>query len=770
LSGALYKTLHVSKRFIMATPFWHAMNVGGRAIAFVLDDPVGASTALKTVWGKGEFLLDPEERATLEARASQAGLLHANKFEVTNQQHRALKNQDGQSTWPTALRTLGGPVSHVYQDMLEGGFWKMVDDFQLAAFQLGEHKMRLSLPNEPEAEVSRLAAEYANNLAGMVNPLYMNKVYRQARNMIWFAPSYWATYARTLVSLPFSDRMSNFLAKYKGGDFVRFGAVPLKAVSQTGRRELARMQRSWLLTYLATSVAGADMMNVMLGGRHIWENDPGHQFDINVDHFAEWSKNLPGVGGLSPGGPITMPGGAVRHTYISSVPFFRQGADVMDALGLGHDWGLAHNFGDATWQQANAIQKTLMLGGSLLDGVRQQASNKLSGIPQAAYGMVTGEDLSARLGQGVQRKIQGPAGNLEALLALVPGGLTLERYFGHEATLSAKYPVGSPEYLAAQQEAAASAAQSIPAALIQQFTGFPSMYHVGPEQPPVDDSKMKSWYDQRNQLHDALSSASKQMFMGQVTPLGYERKRQQLLDRLIQLDSDTFGDSSAAAPLANARANLASQLGLDNLGLSDSEWYARYQNFQSGWDQILQTASPASRAAWWETEHSQWTDADYLVWEARELKNSVASAVDGQGGAHIRAYENQVASLQALPLTQAERTKIEQADPYYYAYRQIITAMSRSSALGAFINAFTSPYSETYIMPQGLTPDEQQQLQALAPGTASLITPETAAALAAQAKALAGQPDVATSGGEAAASPEFQKQMTELVQKAVQGG
>src|SRR5258706_13960164 len=98
---------------------------------------------------------------------------------------------------------------------------------------------------------------------------------------------------------------------------------------------------------------------------------------------------------------------------------------------------------------------------------------------------------------------------------------------------------------------------------------------------------MKNWYDQRNQLHDALQSSSKQMFMGQMTPLGYERKRQQLLDRLIQLDSDTFGKSSPAAPLANARAQLASQLGLDNLGLSDSDWYSRYQTFQSSWDQIL---------------------------------------------------------------------------------------------------------------------------------------------------------------------------------------
>lgn len=766
MSGALYKTVHVSKRFIMATPFWHAMNVGGRLVAFALEDPVGAKTALSTVWGKGEFLLSPEERAALETRASQAGLQHANKFEVTNQQHRALRNQDGQSTWPTALRTLTGPMGHAYQDMLEGGFWKMVDDFQLAAFQLGEHKLRIKLPNEPEAEISRLAAEYANNLAGMVNPLYMNKAYRHARNLIWFAPSYWATFTRTLVSLPFSDRLSGFLAKYHGGDFVRFGNVPLKAVSQAGRRELTRMQRSWVLTYLATSVVAADMMNVMLGGRHLWENDPGHMFDINVDNFGAWSHQLPVIGGISPGGPQTLPSGEIRHTYISAVPFFRQGADVMNALGLGHDWGLAHQFGDQAFQQANALQKIQMMAGASADGLRREAANKLSGVPQAIYGAATGEQLSPRLGQGVQRQVKGPIGNLDALLVLVPGGMTLERFFGSEASLADKYPVGSPQYIAAQKQALQGTAQAIPSALIQQFTGFPSMYHVGPEQPPVDDSKMKNWYDQRNTLHDALQNASKQMFAGQMTPLGYERKRQQLLDRLIQLDSDTFGPSSPAAPLANVRSQLASQLGLDNLGLSDSEWYARYQTFQASWDQLLQSASPTSRASWWEAEHSQWTDADYLVWEAQEMKKSIAAAVDGQGGNYIRAYENQIASLQSLPLTTAERLKIEQADPYYYTYRQVLTAMSRSSALGAFINAFTSPFSETYIMPQGLTPDEQQQMASLAPGTASLITPETATALAAQAKTLANQPDVAAAGGEATGDPGFNQQLQQATQDA----
>lgn len=760
VSGLLYKTVYGTKRLIMATPFWHAMNVGGRLVAFALDDPSGAATALATVWGRGEHLLDPEARAALEMKWSQAGLLHANRFEVTNLLHRRMRDNDAQPTWKHIVRTAAGPLPHFYQDMLEGGFWKMVDDMQLAGAQLAEHKLRLRMPNAPESEVTRLAAEYANNLVGMVNPLYMNKTYRHMRNLVWFAPSYWATFMRMLVSLPGTDRLSGFLAHYREGQFVRMGNIPLKAVSEMGRRELTRLQRSWVTTYLATGMVAADMMNVMLGGRHLWENEQGHMFDVNVDNFAAWMKDVPVVGGLSPGGPITLPSGTTQHSYISAVPFFRQAVDVMDAAGLGHDWGLAHQLTDETWQQADALHKALMAAGAVADGVRRTASTKLGGMPMGLYGGVTGEELSSRLGTGTERKVEGPLGNWSAMASLIPGGLTMERFWAAQAKtdVTGRQPAtilgGVPA--------------NLPSQLIQQFTGFPSMYHMGPESPPIDDSKMQQWYKERNSLHDALQQASKQLFMGDMSPLGYQRKRQQLMDRVVELDRVTFGDSTPAAALSGARSMIAQQVGLDNLGLSDSEWYARYQTFNAVWEATVATASPEARAAWWEHEHSQWTDADYLVWEAREMKKALASAIDGQGGAHIQAYENQISVLEQLPITAAERTKIEQQDPYYYTYRQMIKAMSRTSALGAFINAFTSPYSETYILEQGLTPVEMEQAALLSSGSASLIKPETAQSLADQAKQLAGSPEVGAAGGEATASTEFQKTLQQVIAEAQQ--
>jgi len=73
-------------------------------------------------------------------------------------------------------------------------------------------------------------------------------------------------------------------------------------------------------------------------------------------------------------------------------------------------------------------------------------------------------------------------------------------------------------------------------------------------------------------------------------------------------------------------------------------------------------------------------------------------------------------------------------------------------------------------MPAGLSPDDAAAGVAGGRAPLSLITPEVAAELAAQAKDLAGQPEVAASGGDATASPAFKTQLADLTQKAVSGG
>ena len=733
--GALYTGVSKTKHVIMMSPAWHFMNVAGRALAFVLNDPATAMPALKTMFGHGDILLDERLRSQLSAEFQLAGGKAANKFNVSRALHLNDREQNGQSHWPSVIRTPVGTMWHAYEKHVEDGFWKMVDDFQLAAYTYSKNHLQVRNPEMGETEAKQLSALYANDLGGMVNPLYMNKAYKEMRNLIWFAPSYWATFTRSLLSVaPGADRLSSFLSKYHEGALTRFGAVPLKAVSDIGRREMVRMHRSWTMTYLATAFVSADFLNMMLGGRHLWENDQGHMFDINVDKAAS----------LFGQGP-QQKGTATKHAYFSGMPMFRQAMDVANALGLGHDYGFAHQFGDQNWQQLDAMHKAMMLGGGLLDGIKEQAASKTSAPAQAAWGLAMGETLSGRA-KGVQREIGGPLGRFSALASFIPGG-------------------SAAESAMTQNQSLPDALKTYGGSLLQQYTGLPSIYHMGMEQLPVDDSVMKNWADQRAMIHQTLGNASKQMFNGEIQPIQYERLRQQSVDKMLQLDADTFGNSTPTGALSRTRLELEQANGLNRNDLTDSQWAERNDIFQMEWEQALQTASPEARAAWWEAETSQWTDADYLVWEAQQMRSALMGSIDGQGGAHIRAYQHQIGPLLDIPST-AMRKALEQGDPYYYTYRQVLKQMAATSSLGAFISAFVSPYANTLIEPQQLTPDQEAAMASVVDSSATLIRPATAEALAAEAKKRAHSAAVEQSGGKATADPGFSQEVGGMIQQA----
>jgi hypothetical protein len=740
LTGAasgLFSLVSKTKHIIMLSPAWHFMNVAGRMMAFILNDPAIAMPAAKALFGG--VLSDPRLRYELATEFWQAGGRAGNKFNVARAIHLNDREENAQSHWPGVIRSAAGALWHPYQTHVEDGFWKMVDDFQLAAYQYAKHHLTTTNKTLPESEVRQLAALYANDLGGMVNPLYMNRMWKHARNLIFFAPSYWATFMRSLLSLtPGADRLSSFLSTYREGSLIRFSAVPLKAVSEIGRRELVRMHRSWALTYLMTAITAADMANVLFGGRHLWENDQGHMFDVNVDKAAS----------LFGQGPVKK-GTAVQHTYFSGMPFFRQAMDVANGLGLGHDWGFGHQFSDQTFQQVDAYHKALLLAGGLMQGVEEQGASKTAAPLQAAYGLATGETLSGRA-RGVQRIEGGPLGRFDALTSFIPGGSAVERV------------------LSTTQQTPQQAAQTIGGSLLQQYTGIPSIYHMGIEQLPIDDSDMNRWAQQRTSFHDTLSNASKQMFAGQIQPIQYERLRQQTVDKMLQLDADTFGPNQPAGALSRVRLELEQANGLNRNDLTDSQWAERNDIFQSEWDQVLSNASPQTKAAWWEVETQQWTDADYLVWEAQQMRQTIMAAIDGQGGQHIRAYQHQIGPLLDIPST-ALRTQLEQGDPYYYAYRQALKSLSRSSSLGAFLTAFTSPYSNTLIEPEGMSPEQEQQLISMADTGATILKPATVQALAAQAKRIAQSEPVKESGGKAAASPEFDQTLGAMTEQAAQG-
>lgn len=726
--GALYNLGNVSKRFIMYSPLFHFMNVAGRGIAFVMNDPAVAGSAFKAA---GELRKDSEAYYALLEEAGSAGMVHANKWNVSAHLQRLQREEDGQPHFLGALRNFGRAIDDFHMEHAERGLWNAVDHLQLAGYLYA--KTRFAERGVDAIEARRLAAQYANTLGGMTNPLYMSRLWRHVKSQVWFAPSYWATFLHALEStLPGASRLSSFMAKAGGGRFVRASAVPLKAISDRGRRELVRAQRSWMVTYLSTAVVASDMLNVMFSGHHLWENEQGRMMDIDVTNLK---------------GTETTPSGEVRHAYITAMPMFRQAIDVANAIGLGHDYGFAHQFSDPTWQQQDGLHKMEMSLGAMVDGIRGEAAGKTAQIPQAAYGAITGESLTARLGENVQSKIDRPA----ALLSLVPNGYQIQRLL----KMYQEDPSGQAKPGDLLKDATLSTLAS--------FSGLPSIYHMGVETPPIDDSAYQHWQEQRNAIHDRLLADSRAVFSGTLSPQEYARKKHDELTRQNQLNLDTWGDNSPGASLAASYANLSKQFGLDDQTLSTDQWYERYDAFQPAWEQLLQSASPSTRAAWFEHSQAQWTDADYLEWEAQQLKHSLAASIDGQGGQYIRAYQNQLFRLRPT-LTQQEYQDLQDSDPMFSAYHSLLTSMGETSALGAFVNAFSSPYARTVVLPPGFSPDEAT---ALAEHTGqTVVRSEEAQQLAQQARQVAQDPAVAESGGQAAASPDFQQQAGEAIQAA----
>lgn len=756
----LSKVGGVFKRFVMYNPVYHLLNVAGRAIAFVVSDPAVAGAALKAVVQNPLKEIqtlhgDAAAYADLMEESAMAGMVHATQWNVGEKVRRMLREEDGQPSFFGAVRTAIGAMNNVHKDVAERGLWQVVDQLQLAGYLYS--KQRFLGKGIDEFQARQLAAQYANNLGGMVNPLYMSRLWRQLKGMVFFAPSYWSTFLHSLQSvMPGSARLSQVVNDRAGGRFAALATVPLRAIDHRSRIELVRAQRDWMVTYLASTAVAMDMMNVMFSGHHLWDNEPGHEWDVDV-------TNLPGVGGAQ-----TSPSGEVRRAYITSMPFFRQGVDIGNAIGLGHDWGFGHVFGDATWQQQDALHKASMAAGALLDGARRTASTKIGQIPQVAYGLSTGEELTSRLGQGTQVQVDRPA----ALVELAPGGYQLERIWKTYQQDAQLYPPGTPQYQQAQQQFQQAAAGFLPSMLLNQ-SGFPSVYHMGVEKPSIDDSKYENWITQRDASHQRMATYSNEVFTGQVSPIEYSRHKHEEQIKMLQLDADTWassptpdGSSAVVSSLSAAYTALSQQFGLDKPGLSDQDWFEAYDAFLPAWDQLLQAAPPASRAAWWEHSTGQWTDADYLEWEARELRDSLAASIDGQGGNYIRAYQNQLFRVKPT-LTVQQYTDLENSDPYYSAYKTMLSSMGQTSVLGAFVSAFSSPYTKTYIPPAGTTLDEAQTL---AEDTGQVvIRPEQAQAQAQRARQVATSPDVAQSGGQAAASPEFQQEEQAALQAAQTG-
>lgn len=725
---ALYNLSGVSKRFVMYNPLFHRMNTMGRMFGFLLSDPTVAKSAFNAV---NVLKKDTEGYYALIEEAGQAGLVHANQWNVSHHLQLLQREEDGQQHFLGAIRNFGRAINDWHSEHLERGLWNSVDNTQMAAYVYMKAKM--AAKGIPEVDARRASAQYANMLGGMVNPTYMNKMWQHLKGLVWFAPSYWATYLHSLQSLmPGAARLSQFMAEAGGGRFVRMSAAPLKALDYRARVELVRAQRSWMLTYLSTAAVSMDLMNVMFSGHHLWDNAQGRQFDIDV-------TNVTGTSPVDARHPEPKP------AYVTTMPFFRQAVDLAHAIGLGQDYGFSHNFSDQTWQSQDALHKTTMAAGALIDGVRREAVGKVGAMPQTAYTAATGQSFYANVGEGVNQ----PIDRWEALANLVPSGYQVQR-------IIKQYQQDQAQATGQSQPGAGAFWQDATIGMLSSLSGVPSIYHMGVETPPIDDSKYQNWVKQRTSLHDSMVAYSNQVFAGAMAPAEYARHKHDAGQRLAQLDADTWGDNSPGASLSAAYAQLSQQFGLDNQTLNDQEWFTLYDAFLPAWNQMLQAADPSSRAAWWEHHTQQWTDADYLHWQAQQLKEALAGSIDGQGGQYIRSVQNQLFQLKPYMST-ADFSAMENSDPYYSAYRSMLQSIGMTSPLGAFVSAFSSPFSTTTVLPTGMSAEQAQEVAGSTGGYA--VRAEEAGQLAQQARQVAAEPQVAAAGGNAGVSPELQQEL-----------
>ena len=238
--GVYGVTVGLPKRLIMGSPAWHGKNVFGRYVTLLLDHPTAATSSLYRVLK--ERFTDPEAYYQTKLDHWLDGGVPANRHNVSFQVNHLEQQMTGQRTFDSAVRSIAGYVPHLHAQLAEGWFWKTVDDIGTAAYLVQKHRI-MRKPWASDRVAGMLAAEHANNVAGMINPLYMDKLWKYGRQMAMFAPSWWTSFARLAgQAVPGSARMSAWLSKHPR--LSTLDPVKMHSLDIAQRKELVRMGRS----------------------------------------------------------------------------------------------------------------------------------------------------------------------------------------------------------------------------------------------------------------------------------------------------------------------------------------------------------------------------------------------------------------------------------------------------------------------------------------------------------------------------------------------
>jgi hypothetical protein len=735
------------KRLIMGSPAWHGKNVMGRYVTMLLDHPAVAGHAMFHVLK--DRMTSPEKYYQTMMDYWMDGGVPANKHNVHEQVNFLEQQATGQRGFNWALRTAGlGPLGHGHAKLAEGWFWKTVNDVGAAAYLLQKQRM-MARPGISEGVAGMMAAEYANNIAGMVNPLYMSKLWKQGRQMALFAPNWWTTFTRMAAqAVPGSARISEWLSKHPS--MRALDPVKMHSLDIRQRKELVRMHRSYFLTYMAAGMTAHDLMNVVLSGHHSWENNKGHEWDIQVGD--QW---IPPAQRQAPGDPEVE---AVKHAYMPGDPLFAQMADTMNVVGLGHDWGFFHQMTGDGFKQADARHKVGLLATALGTGLRTRGAGKVGMPVQEALGAL-GIDSYNLLRDGEVKHIP----QVEALAGLLPAGFQAQVAMDDQRKLETRLRItGDPRSLqqlqALQSEGSVGGVplKPVKGALLNQFTGLPSLYYTGDEAAQgyhfLSETETAKYLQSRQDILTRKRTLSEQLFGGQLSPYDWVSQDQIQKSRYVQLLSDTFGQSSTQGQMWVAYDALNKKYKLDDPNMSQQQKYDMLAQRDADWQSQLDSFSPQAKAVWWDAHTSMWTDADYLYEQTRQVKDSIASSIDGEGGAHIRQAQRALSS-QGLPLTAKAVDEMRQQDPYLWAYYGVLKQLGRSSLLGAVTSAFHNPFAQFAVIPPEAAASVAalEQQGAISP-SAAFTTPQTFQALGQQAvsQGRAAGPE----GGNVAATPE----------------
>lgn len=713
-----YKALFgVPRKLIMGSPAWHGKNVTGRAIVVMLNHPGLATEALFT--NLRDRFLNPDMYYQTKLEHWQEGGMPANRFNVAQHLNQLEQELSGQRNFLSQMRHPLGALDNAHANLAEGWFWKTVDDVGTMAYQVQKHRLMTTKAWMSEQMAGALAAEYSNNVAGMVNPLYMSKLWRIGRQMLFFAPGWWTTFSRmTAMAIPGSTRLSAFLKdseRLSGLDPVKFHSLDFRH-----RTELVRMHRSYFTTMMAAALVTHDLMNFMFSGHHIWENQKGHEWDLEMDKF------------YAP--KVSLSTGQTQHVHMHSIQFYSQIADLFNAMGLGHDWGFLNQMNSDQYKKADAAHKMGIVGNSLAQGFTQTAAGKLSTGINIGVGAGLGMDPYSLIRD---RKVQ-DIPRWEALLGALPGGYYAQRQIDqyNRAALKAKY---SGDWTAANAEQQKILPTALGAAE-SQFLGLPSLYYSGDE--PVNgyhflsQSETAQYLQRRNDILSTKKKLSDKLMQGGLTPSDWVIQNEMQTQRYLELLSVTFGDQSTGKSLFDARRQLYTKYGLDDPTQSRAQQEYGLQQFENDWEQQLQQASPEAKSMWWETHTSMWTDADYLYWLTSQMRDAIMSHIDGNGGNTIREAQRRL-GRNGLPLTTAATDALRQQSPQLWTYYQVMSSLGKTSMLGALTAAYHDPYSNFTVFPDDAAP----MIQALAeqgtfPGNVPLVAASTMGKLGAAARGI----------------------------------